>query len=48
MLSRIEIEVDCKIIDGWIDSFIEYAILEITVAKNPSSFHLFWVDHATT
>lgn len=38
----IEIEVETKIIDGWIDEDVEYCLAEIKVGNNPSELYLFW------
>ena len=39
------IEDESKIIDGWVDSGIEYCLVDIKVGNNPSELYLFWGDN---
>ncbi len=38
------ITVDTKIMDGWIDDGIEYALVKITVGNMPSELYLFTLE----
>lgn len=43
-VNEFTIDVEFKVIDGWIDGHIEYALVEVSIGSAPASLYLFNVN----